>query len=236
MKKPSGVIFDLGDTVLRVESYDWIAANKRLLEFGENDIDLTPEEMQKVAFEINTDFEQKKIDAMIEIDTPSFYRTLFETVGLSLSISNEEAAKVAWNAACKFYPEEGIYEVLDTLDKHNIRTGILSNGSFSGIILEEELAKHNLAHRFSFVISSADYGIRKPHPRIFDIAVRKTGLEPQDIWFVGDKFRFDIRGAIDSGLYPVWYNPRKTEKDPQYDFLEINHWHEFIRIIESFDS
>ena len=236
MKKPSAVIFDLGDTVLRVESYDWIAANKKLLEFTENDTNLTPEEIQRVAFEINTDFEQHRINAMIEIDTPSFYRTLFETVGLSLSISHEEAARVAWHTACKFCPEEGIYEALDILEKHNIRKGILSNGSFSGTILEEELAKYHLAHRFEFVISSADYVVRKPHCRIFNLAVKKMNLAPKDIWFVGDKLDIDIKGAINAGIYPVWYNSQNKPADPDYDCLEVKTWHEFKDIIESLYS
>lgn len=233
MKKPSGVIFDLGDTILQTISVDWISVNKRLLEYIENDTDLTPETLQDIAFSINNDFEQLKIDSMLEQNIYSFYRILFETAGLSLSITYEEAARICWERAFVVTPEEGIYKVLDTLEKYRIVTGILSNGSFPARFLEEKLAKFNLAHRFSFVISSADYGVRKPHPRIFDIAARKMGLEPQDIWFVGDKPQFDIRGAVTAGMYPVWYNPRDGKPDSQYDYHEINHWNEFIEIIDS---
>ena len=82
-------------------------------------------------------------------------------------------------------------------------------------------------------MASADYGVRKPHPRVFDIASRKMGLEPQDIWFIGDKHQFDVKGAITAGMHPVWYNPRNGKPDPQYDCLEINHWQDFIKIIET---
>lgn len=234
MKKPAGVIFDLGDTVLRLDPIDWIAANRKLLEYVENEVDMTPEALQEVAFGINNDFEQQKIDSMIEMNVVHFYRAMFETAGLSLSISFDEAARICWNSAYTFTPEEGIYDVLDILQENKIRTGILSNGSFPGILLEEELDKHNLLHRFSFVMSSADYSIRKPHPRFFNIAARKIGLEPQDIWFVGDKPQFDVQGAITAGMHPVWYNPRNGRSDPQYDCLEINHWSEFKDIIRSF--
>ncbi len=233
MKKPAGIIFDLGDTILQTISYDWIPVNKKLLEFVENDTDLTPEALQEIASAINNDFEQAKIDSMLEQDIVSFYRTLFETAGLSLSISYEEAARVCWDCAVTLTPEEGIYEVLDTLEKHEIRTGILSNGSFPALFLEENLAKYDLAHRFSFIMSSADYGIRKPHPRFFNIAARKMGLSPEDIWFIGDKPQFDVKGALASGMYPVWYNPRNGQVYPEYECLEINHWQEFIRLIES---
>ena len=233
MKKPSGVIFDLGDTVLRLHTVDWIRANEAILKFAEKETGITPEELQDIANHINAEFEQVRIDSMIEQDVIGFYRLLFDTAGITLSISHEEAARTCWNTAYTFTPEEGIHDVLDILQKYKIRTGILSNGSFPGVLLEEELAKHNLLHRFSFIISSADYGVRKPHPRIYDIAARKMGLEPQEIWFVGDKPKFDIKGAITAGMHPIWYNPRDGKPDPQYDCREINHWNEFIKLINS---
>ncbi|UCD09297.1 MAG: HAD family hydrolase [Dehalococcoidales bacterium] len=233
MKKPYGVIFDLGDTVLRLDSTDWIAACKELLGYVENETDLTPEALQEIAFGINDDFERQKIDSKIEMNVVHFYRALFETAGLSLSISYDEAARICWNSAFTFTPEEGINDVLDILQKYKIPTGILSNGSFPGVLLEEELAKHNLLHRFSFVMSSADYSMRKPHPRFFNIAAKKLDIKPQDIWFVGDNPQIDIKGAITVGMYPVWYNPRDGRLDPQYDCLEINHWNKFNEIINS---
>jgi putative hydrolase of the HAD superfamily len=235
MKKPSGVIFDLGDTVLRLHTVDWIRANEAILKFAEKDTLITPEELQDIANHINAEFEQVRIESMIEQDVISFYRLLFDTAGIMLSVSHEEAARICWDTAYSFIPEEGIYDVLDTLERHDIKTGILSNTAFSGILIEEELKKHDLLRRFSFVISSADYGVRKPHTRIYDITARKMELEPEDIWFVGDKHQFDIRGAIATGMYPVWYNPRDGKPDPQYDCLEINHWNEFIEIINSLD-
>jgi len=233
MKKPSGVIFDLGDTVLQHYMVNWIPANEAILGFTETETSITPEELQNIANRINAEFEQVRIESMIEQDVITFYRLLFETAGISLSISHEEAARICWNTAYAFSPEEGIYDVLDTLERHDIKTGILSNAAFSGTLLEEELEKHDLLRRFSFIISSADYGVRKPHPRFFNIATRKIGLEPEDIWFVGDKPQFDIKGAIAAGMHPVWYNPRDGKSDPQYDCMEINHWNEFIEIINS---
>jgi putative hydrolase of the HAD superfamily len=234
MKKPAGVIFDLGDTVLQHHTVNWIPANEAILEYVDTETSITPEELQDIANRINADFEKVRIDSMIEQDVIGFYRLLFDTAGISLSISHEEAAKLCWDTAYRFTPEEGIYEVMDILEKYNIKTGILSNTAFSGTLLEEELEKHDLLRRFSFVISSADYGVRKPHPRIFDIAARKIGLAPQDIWFVGDKPRFDVQGAISAGMHPVWYNPRDGRPDPQFEYREINHWNEFIDIINSF--
>ena len=57
MKKPAGVIFDLGDTLLHSISVDWIRANEEILEFAETKSPITPEALQDIANAINRDFE-----------------------------------------------------------------------------------------------------------------------------------------------------------------------------------
>ena len=233
MRRPAGVIFDLGDTILHLESIDMISANKRLLEFAEGTPDLTLEDIQHFADELNNEALQIRENSMVEFGYQSFHRLLYEHLGISFSISFPELEREFWNAAVVYSPAEGIFDVLDLLDEHRIKTGIVSNSAFRGVILEEELAKHDLAHRFSFLISSIDYGFRKPHKRLFQIAVRKMDLEPEDIWFAGDKLEYDIRGAIDSGLYPVWYNPEGKTGEIDGEYLEVRSWHEFREKIES---
>ncbi|HEY32676.1 MAG TPA: HAD family hydrolase [Dehalococcoidia bacterium] len=232
MRRPAGVIFDLGDTVLHLESINMISANKRLLEFAEGNTDLTAEDVQLFAEELSREALQVREDSMVEYSIQSFQRLLYGNLGISFTIGPYEMEREFWNAAIKYLPCEGIHDVLDLLDKHRIKTGILSNSGFTGTVLLEELKKHNLAHRFSFLISSIDYVFRKPHKRLFQITVRKMGLEPQDIWFVGDKLEYDIRGAIDSGLYPVWYNPENKSGEIDGEYLEVRSWYEFQGRIE----
>jgi putative hydrolase of the HAD superfamily len=82
-------------------------------------------------------------------------------------------------------------------------------------------------------ITSADYGVRKPHKYIFQVAVQKIGLEPANIWFVGDTPGHDIKGALGAGLYPVWLNCRNEPKTLDGDYLEIKTLHELKQRIEN---
>jgi putative hydrolase of the HAD superfamily len=236
MQRPAGIIFDLGSTILHQEWLDLVAGTKRLLEFAESTPDLTAEEIQLFADELNEEVQGVRDESMLEFSIQSFQRLLYENLGLSFTVSPHEMEKEFWDAAVKYSPSEGIYEVLDTLEKNHIKTGILSNSSFTGAVLEDELAKHNLAHRFSFLISSIDYVFRKPHKRLFQLAVRKMGLAPQDIWFVGDRLEYDIRGALDFGLYPVWYNPESEPGGMDGEYLEVKNWREFQEKIEALCS
>lgn len=221
MQRPLGVIFDLGGTVLQIEPAGLIAGNARLLKFANDNLGLSAEDIQKVADKIALELENVKDESMIEFPVQSFHRVLFETLGISFTISYPEMEKEFWHAAVNYKPTDGIFDILDVLEANQVKAGILCNTSFSGVVLEDELAKHNLVRRFSFVLSSADYGFRKPHNRFFQIAIKKMDLQPGDIWFIGDKLEYDIRGAIDSGLYPIWYNPQNKQGNPDYPCLEI---------------
>jgi putative hydrolase of the HAD superfamily len=233
MHKPLGVIFDFGDTVLHQESFDPVTGNNRLLEFATNNAGLTATDVQLVADEIGREVNQLRDESHIEFHVQSFQRLLYETLGLSFRISYFQMEREFWNAAVKLTPVEGISDVLETLEAHHIKAGIVSNTTFSGATLREELAKHNLAHRFSFVISSGDYGFRKPNPRIFEVAIKKMNLNRQDIWFVGDKPEYDIKGAVACGLCPVWYNARNEATSIDFDCLVVRNWREFREKLDS---
>ena len=77
---------------------------------------------------------------------------------------------------------------------------------------------HNKPFAICYFQSLVD-GRRKSF--VFRIAVQKMGLQPADVWFVGDKLEYDVRGALDSGLFPVWYNWRGELSSLDGDYLEV---------------
>jgi putative hydrolase of the HAD superfamily len=236
MYRPLGIIFDLGDTVLHLESVDVLAGNRCMLEFDDVNPGVTAEDVMAVVNEIFPWIEHARDTSMLEVTASSINRLIYETLGVTFRIDYDELETVFWNGALTYKPAEGIFELLDMLDTYGIKTGILSNSINRGGALEDELAKHDLAERFSFVMSSADYGIRKPHEYIFRIAIKKMGLEPSDIWFIGDNVEYDIRGALNAGLYPVWYNWRNESVSMDNEVLEIRSMQELQEKIKSFHN
>lgn len=232
MRKPLAVIFDIGGTLLHLESANAIEGNLRLLEYAKPPVDITAEELTELVNEYYESTFGVADRENIQIRIPEFYRLLFETLGLSFSIGYSDMGKLFWNTAMKYIPNDGIYDVLHKLDEYGIEKGVITNSGFSGEIMLGELEKHDMAHRFSFLISSSDYGIRKPDKRIFDVAIKKTGLKPEDIWFVGDKADYDVRGAINAGLFPVLYNWRNESPVIEAEHLILNNWYEFRDKIE----
>ena len=107
MRKPLGIIFDYGDTILRDE-LDLVTGNKRLLELSGNALNLTGEDVQFVADEINIELQELKDESMIEFGVQSFQRLLFDTLGISFNVSYPELEREFWQAAVTYTPTDGI--------------------------------------------------------------------------------------------------------------------------------
>ncbi|WP_461615673.1 HAD family hydrolase [Clostridium sp. Marseille-QA1073] len=48
------------------------------------------------------------------------------------------------------------------------------------------------ASRFEFVISTSEYGFRKLDKRIFQLALKKLGLDNNQVWYIGNSFKYDV--------------------------------------------
>jgi len=56
-------------------------------------------------------------------------------------------------------------------------------------------------------------GIRKPHPRIFQLALDRLGCIAQEAVMVGDTLGADILGAHNAGMPGIWITRRADTPD-----------------------
>jgi putative hydrolase of the HAD superfamily len=65
-----------------------------------------------------------------------------------------------------------------------LRTGLVTNNF---IMVEEEQTQHpEVMAEFDVVIESSKAGLRKPDPRIYELACRELGVEPEAVVFLDD--------------------------------------------------
>lgn len=98
-------------------------------------------------------------------------------------------------------PMEGADEVLRKL-KSGYRLGLITNGRTDiqyGII-----DRLGLRDAFDCILVSEEAGVKKPDPRIFEMAVERLRVRPEECVFVGDHPRNDIEGAGRAGMRTVW--------------------------------
>ncbi len=92
------------------------------------------------------------------------------------------------------------------------RLGIVSN--FYGN-LEQVLEDLALAQFFEVVIDSTHEGVLKPHPRMFQAALDRLGIGPDEGIFIGDNKARDMEGAKAIGMPHIWLvSPETQPIDP----------------------
>ena len=99
-------------------------------------------------------------------------------------------------------------DVLPALKALRVRyaLGILSNGN-------SYPERCGLEGMFKFVVFSQDYGVEKPNPRLFHIAVEKAGCSKHQLLHVGDSLQDDVMGAINAGIKCVWLNRKRVKNN-----------------------
>lgn len=80
---------------------------------------------------------------------------------------------------------------------------VLSNGNPD--MLEAGLAAAGLRDRFDHVLSVEDAGVYKPHPSVYELAVKALDLPAERILFVSSN-GWDAAGARAFGLRVAWVN------------------------------
>ena len=133
--------------------------------------------------------------------------------------------KVFWDAAAPGTPTEGISEFLSFLRENQIRTGVISNISYGGKSVEKRIQECIPEHEFEFIIASSEYLYRKPNPHIYEVALEKADLKPEEVWYVGDQYKCDIVGARNACIFPVWYiGAIDLAYEPDESVLTIKRW------------
>ncbi|HZD51456.1 MAG TPA: HAD-IA family hydrolase, partial [Woeseiaceae bacterium] len=69
-----------------------------------------------------------------------------------------------------------------------------------------DLQAIGIRHLFADAVSAADVGAAKPARQIFDEAVRRAGVLPEQVLHVGDHPECDVEGARGAGLCTAWVN------------------------------
>lgn len=210
MKLPKMILFDYGQTLIAEQKFDGIKGMEAVLQYAvKNKYHLSAEQVQARANEINREFgrfdPEKRHLFQIEIPNTMFTPYLYESQGIEIALSNSEIDTVFWNAAAPGAPTEGIQDFLEYLKQKGIRTGVISNISYAPSVVAERIDRLLPENAFEFIITSSNFIFRKPHKRIFDLALEKAGLKPEEVWYIGDQYECDIKGSLNAGLLPVWY-------------------------------
>ena len=131
-------------------------------------------------------------------------------------LTDEQMVELAW---CWYEPlarrgtvRPGTPALLSRLRDGGMTLGVISNTFIPAQVLDRHLAQEGLLELLPVRTYSCQVRRRKPHPLIFAQALRRAGLSPAEVLFVGDSPRADVAGANRAGMVSVLLDP-----DGRYD-------------------
>jgi putative hydrolase of the HAD superfamily len=225
------VLFDMGGTIVGGERFDTAAGSARLLRRAADTRGLAAEAVAAEAAALSARLMPMRDPCRLELPCRAFQRLLYDRLGVRFDLSPEEMEREFWLGAMTHTLEPGIRQVLSRLRSAGIRAGVVSNTMFSASVLEDDLERLGLGGLLGVVVSSADYGVRKPSPLLFEAALARLGCAPRDAWYAGDRPEFDVAGARAAGMTAVWYNPAGSgAPDPEPEAI-VRSWDQLLPLL-----
>jgi HAD superfamily hydrolase (TIGR01662 family) len=203
----SGVIFDLGSTLIRFDG-DWDLIFEEGLSVLLRQLAADGLAMDPMAFRVEMETAQRvRQQDHVERTTESVLRRTLEASGYpavdDALIQRALAAMFAVSEA-RWRPMPGLHPALDALRVEGYRLGLISNASDMSNV-RRLLAAAGLDGAFDPQLVSAAEGVRKPTVSLFERVLSVWNLPPDAVVMVGDTLGEDILGAQRAGLRSIWF-------------------------------
>jgi HAD superfamily hydrolase (TIGR01549 family) len=241
--KIQAVLFDLGNTLMHAVDPDgwpqvFQQGNQALMDYlCEDGLDV---DCDNFAEEFNHRLQKyysEREKLMLETSTFSVLKELLAEKGFANVTDDLIRGALDQHYAVtqqNWQLEDDTLTCLDSLKKSSIKLGLLSNAGDDRDVAQL-VDRFNIRSYFEFVLTSAACGYRKPHKRIFELAMEYLSVLPGQIAVVGDKLDADILGANQLGMYSIWINRRaelpSNGELPVQPMAIVNTLHELPSVI-----
>lgn len=148
-----------------------------------------------------------------------FYTRLFEELHLSDDKLRQQLVENTRISANWDQMRPGTREALQRIGK-KYRIAVISNADGK---IADCLERCGLADCFLTITDSGIVGHEKPHPVIFETALRSVSARPEESLYVGDVYSVDYRGATRAGMRAVLFDVAGAYRDkgiPRVESME----------------
>jgi putative hydrolase of the HAD superfamily len=123
-------------------------------------------------------------------------------------------------------PTRGAVELLSNLRKRGLRTAIVSNASSD---VRTMIDGSPLQGAVDYVVLSAEVGVMKPDPKVFQLAAAAIDVPSAHCFFVGDGNDDELDGAAAAGMTPVLFDLGVLGG---WEGRRVNHLSDVLREVE----
>jgi HAD superfamily hydrolase (TIGR01662 family) len=212
------ILFDFGNTLVRHDNLDWKKLERAGLFNQINFLEkrsikgITLKGWSDLFYKFYGEQEKHAKNINIEISIYRIFRSLIEIYKLPPDITPEVLTQIFYQPICQSrILFDDVPDSLKKLSCHKVPMGIVSNSVIPGTMVREVLTQLRIIEYFDLILISSDLGYRKPHPAMFEIALKRLQIKPAQIIFIGDQLDVDVTGAQKAGIVSVWLNRTKEK-------------------------
>ena len=145
-----------------------------------------------------------------------YTRRIIEEMGGSGPRLDECAAQIyaEWAACQHFFLYDDVAPALRDLAGRGLKIGLISNSHRCLASFQQHFELQGL---ITTAVSSSEHGYLKPHPSIFEAALKLAGVDPGESVMVGDSVAHDIEGARRVGMRGILVHRADTPPAGEVD-------------------
>ena len=236
------VLFDMGSTLLEFENQPWEDLIRQGIEAVYKGLHAhgvvlpTSQDFYQVFRESYRETWRQAEQSLLEMQIRLMLQETAQGLGLLLT----EAMLLDLVRAHYAPVSSQVTIYADTVDtlvevrRRGMKVGLVSNTVWPGALHKEDLERFGILELFDHLLFSADLGVRKPHPQIFQAALDALNVAPHEAVFVGDRVPEDVEGAMRVGMRGVWKERPDRERLPHViPDAQIIHLRELPAILDS---
>ena len=229
-EKYTTILFDADDTLLDFKKSEKESLTRVLTEFGMAVNETVASRYSEINASLWREFETGAITK--EVIKRERYSRLFEEFGFDCPVSvmevNRRYLELLSESA---YLIDGAVELCSTLKDSGYDLYIITNGIAN--TQKRRMQLSGMDKFFTHVFVSETMGSQKPFRDFFNFVFDSVPEKDKSrILVVGDSLGSDIKGAVDSGLDCVWFNPKHAINEKGFNInYEIETLGELIEIL-----
>jgi len=146
--------------------------------------------------------------------------------GLTDSALREKGRRLLMENAADIVLFDGVTATLTQLRSLGLKLGVITDTAHPTADKLRWLAKAGLSIKWDAFVSSCEIGIRKPDPRVYDLALEQAKVQASQAAFVGHSAA-ELRGAAAAGLTTIAYD---WDEGAQADFY-LSHFCGLVTLV-----
>jgi len=180
------IVWDIGGVLSRFEDQSWHQK-------WESYLDLSPGQLEEVIFD-----NQQSAIATVGQTTPA---EVWESVGKRFGLSAEQLATLQVEFWKGSEWDADLFDYIRSSLKGRYKLGVLSDAWLGSRDRVKEWINYDV---FDVIMFSAEEGIRKPNPRMYQRMLSRLGVEASEAIFIDDH-KDNVEGARAVGMYGIHF-------------------------------